>query len=50
MDATIKNNIDRILIEQKAKGENYADWQKERYPVNATHTETRDYVVKRKGE
>lgn len=38
---TITNNIDRILIEQKAKGKNYADWQKERYPVEASHKETR---------
>lgn len=30
------NRIDEILQEQKAKGGNYATWQKERYPVKAT--------------
>ena len=34
--ATKGNRIDEILLEQKKKGENYADWQKERYPVKAT--------------
>lgn len=50
MNTKVNNRIDEILVEQKAKGKNYADWQKEQYPVKATHTETRDYVVKRKGE
>ena len=34
-------NIDKILLEQKAKGGNYATWQKERYPVVASHKESR---------
>ena len=28
--------IDQILLEMKAKKKTYADWQKERYPVEAT--------------
>jgi len=28
--------LDEIMVEQKRKGENYADWQKRRYPVKAT--------------
>ena len=32
----LNNKLDQILVEQKAKGENYADWQKKRYPVKAT--------------
>lgn len=36
--------LDKILIEQKAKGENYADWQKKRYPVEASHKNSRNDV------
>lgn len=32
----LNSRLDEILVEQKAKGQNYADWQKERYPVKAT--------------
>lgn len=32
----LNNKLDQILVEQKAKGENYADWQKQKYPVKAT--------------
>ena len=45
MNTKVNNRIDEILVEQKAKGKNYADWQKEHYPVKASHTETRDYVM-----
>jgi len=34
-------NIDEILKEQRAKGGNYADWQNERYPVTASHKNSR---------
>ena len=37
--------LDRICMEMKAKGKKYADWQNERYPVVASHKETRKYVV-----
>lgn len=42
-------NIDRILLEMKAKKKNYADWQKERYPVEASHKNSRKFIVD-KGE
>ena len=42
---TITNTIDRILVEQKAKGKNYADWQKERYPVETSHHESKGSVT-----
>lgn len=28
-----EDNIDRICVERMKKGESYADWQKEQYPV-----------------
>lgn len=34
--------LDEIMVEQKAKGENYADWQARRYPVKASHREARE--------
>ena len=37
--------IDQILGEQRKQGKNYADWQKEHYPVKASHTESRDYML-----
>ena len=39
--------LDQILVEQKAKGKNYADWQKEHYPTKASHTATRDMAMSR---
>lgn len=39
--------LDQILVEQKKKGESYADWQKKQYPVKASHTATRDFVMSR---
>ena len=32
--------LDEIMAEQRAKGENYADWQKEHYPIRATYRGT----------
>ena len=39
--ANANENIDKILLEQKAKGGNYATWQSERYPVVASHKNSR---------
>ena len=41
--------IDRILLEMKAKKKTYADWQKERYPVEATRKFSRRNIIE-KGE
>ena len=38
----VTNRLDQILIEQKAKGENYADWQKARYPIKAERPQNRN--------
>lgn len=35
------NRLDQILIEQKEKGENYADWQAQRYPIRAERPQSR---------
>lgn len=37
-------NIDKILKEQRAKGGNYATWQNERYPVVASHKNSRKNI------
>lgn len=31
------SKLDEIVREQRAKGKKYADWQGERYPVVASH-------------
>lgn len=36
--------LDRICVEMKEKGKNYSDWQKERYPVTASHKESRRFI------
>lgn len=33
--------LDKIMVEQKAKGENYADWQAQRYPIRAERPQSR---------
>ena len=35
------DKLDKIMIEQRAKGEKYADWQNERYPVTVSHKNSR---------
>ena len=42
--------LDEIMIEQKAKGENYADWQAHRYPVKVEVPRTIGYQSLSKGE
>ena len=42
--ANANENIDKILLEQKAKGGNYATWQSERYPVVASHKNSRKNI------
>lgn len=36
--------LDRICVEMKEKGKNYSDWQKQRYPVEAGHKESRRFI------
>lgn len=41
-----EDDIDRIVVEQHKKGENYADWQKKRYPVKVNFPKWVHHVVK----
>lgn len=38
------NQLDKICVDMKKQGKKYADWQKERYPVKASHKESRRNV------
>ena len=42
--ANANEKLDKILLEQKAKGGNYAAWQNERYPVVASHKNSRKNI------
>ena len=37
--------LDEIMVEQKAKGENYADWQARRYPVKVEVPKNTKYYL-----
>lgn len=41
-----EDDLDRIVVEQHKKGENYADWQKHRYPVKVNFPKWVHHVVK----
>ena len=41
-----EDNIDKIVVEQHKKGENYADWQKHRYPVKVAFPKWVHHVVR----